>query len=123
MESLTRSQKMPSATYALFVVAMAERRQILCTYQGRRREICPIILGHTKGDEKALVYQVGGQSSKSMRTPADRWRCFSLADVKLASLMDGPWLAEADHKGAQSCVQDVDYDVNPESPYSPRFQL
>ena len=39
---------MPSSTYLLFALAMAERKQIVCFYQGYRRELCPIILGHTR---------------------------------------------------------------------------
>jgi hypothetical protein len=48
---------MPSATYDLFVRAMVERKQILCTYGGYPRQLCPIILGHSQGQEKALTYQ------------------------------------------------------------------
>jgi len=50
----------------LFAEAMAERKQIVCTYHGYRRELCPIILGHSQGHEKALTYQLGGQSGTGL---------------------------------------------------------
>jgi len=113
---------MPSAVYQLFHQAMAERRQVVCTYQGYRRELCPIILGHTGGVEKALTFQFAGQSSK--RLPREgAWRCLVLADVTFATLRDGSWHSGGSHSSEQSCVKDVDYDVNPDSPFNPRFKL
>ena len=38
---------MPSPTYKLFERAMRDGQQIVCTYDGHRRELCPIILGHS----------------------------------------------------------------------------
>ena len=51
---------MPSAIYQVFHQAMAERKQVVCTYQGFRRELCPVILGHSDGAEKALTFQFAG---------------------------------------------------------------
>ena len=50
----------PSETYRMFEQAMVEKKQILCTYEGYRRELCPVILGHSKGEEKALIRRAGG---------------------------------------------------------------
>ena len=38
---------MSSRNYDLFATAMAARKQILCTYDGYARELCPVILGHS----------------------------------------------------------------------------
>jgi hypothetical protein len=65
---------MPSRTYDLFAEAMADRKQILCTYDGYPRELCPIVLGHSREEEKALTYQFGGRSSKGL-PPGGQWRC------------------------------------------------
>jgi hypothetical protein len=62
-----------SQNYALFEQAMAMRKQILCVYGGYPRELCPIILGHSQGQEKALTYQFSGQS-KSGLPPQGEWR-------------------------------------------------
>ena len=71
---------MPSRVYDLFHQAMAGRKQIVCTYGGYGRELCPIILGHSGGEEKALTYQFGGQS-KSGLPPGGEWRCLWLSKV------------------------------------------
>jgi hypothetical protein len=114
---------MPTTTYQLFRQAMAERKQIVCLYQGRRRELCPIILGLTEGQEKALTYQFGGDSSKPLRSPRERWRCLTLAEVSAVELRDGPWHSGGTHSAAQTCVAEVHYDVNPHSPYAPLGRL
>lgn len=110
---------MASATYQLFEQALRARKQIVCTYGGHRRELCPVILGHTDGEEKALTFQVGGSSSSGL-PPGGEWRCLVLSKVRLASLRDGPWRSGEGHSQPQGCVADVDLDANPDSPYSPK---
>jgi hypothetical protein len=113
---------MPSATYEFFAQAMVGRKQILCTYDEYRRELCPIILGHSHGQEKALTYQFAGQSRKGL-PPGGQWRCLFLSKVGNVLLRDGPWHAGASHTQPQGCVQIVDLDVNPTSPYKPKRRL
>ena len=112
-----------SVTYRLFHEAMAERKQVICTYGGYRREICPVVLGHSDGEEKSLVYQFGGESSRGGRAAGD-WKCLSLAKVRDARLREGPWNGGVGpHGTAQTCVREVDYDINPNSPYDPKRRL
>jgi hypothetical protein len=113
---------MASSTYKTFAQAMTERQQILCEYGGYPRELCCIILGHSRGDEKALTFQFGGKS-KSGLPPGGEWRCLWLAKVNHVSLRDGPWRAGARHTQPQGCVEEVDLDVNPVSPYAPKRRL
>ena len=113
---------MPSSTYALFAQAMAERKQILCRYDGHRRELCPVVLGHSKGQEVALVYQFAG-ASRSGLPPGGEWKCFHLSKTSEVALRDGPWHTGTSHRRAQACVEIVDLDVNPSSPYSPQRSL
>jgi len=111
-----------SRVYELFAQAIADRKQISCTYEGLPRELCPHILGHTQGEEVALTYQFGGQS-KSGLPPGGEWRCLSLSKVRNVRLRDGRWHAGSRHTRPQPCVEDVDVDVNPSSPYRPRRRL
>jgi hypothetical protein len=111
-----RAGKALTTTYDLFARAMANRKQILCMYDGYPREICPHILGQTKGQEMALAYQFGGQS-KSGLPPGGEWRCLMLEKVRDVSLRDGHWYTRAAHSRRQPCVESVDLDVNPASPY------
>ena len=113
---------MPSATYKLFAQAMAERKQVLCTYDQHSRELCPVILGHSGGEEKALTFGFGGGSSKGL-PPSGEWRCLFLAKVSGVRLRDGEWHTGDSHKQPQGCVEIVDLDVNPASPYSPKRRL
>ena len=115
--------RLPSRTHDLILEAMRGRKQVICTYKGLRREICPIVLGLTNGEEQMLAYQFGGRSSRPMRGPKTRWRCMKLSDVRDAELREGEWHSGGTHSQAQSCVQVVDYDVNPDSPFNPRFKL
>ncbi len=101
---------------------MTERKQIRCLYDGRRRELCPIILGHSQGQEKALTYQFGGKSRSGL-PPAGEWRCLWLSKVSDVQLRAGPWHAGASHTQPQGCVETVDLDVNPSSPYNPKRRL
>jgi hypothetical protein len=114
---------MPSETYNLFLRAMRERQQIVCTYQGYPREICPILLGRTGLEEKSLVFQFGGRTSSGSVAPPGAWKCLKLKEVENAVLRVGPWHAGDQHSAAQSCMKMVEYDVNPDSPYDPVFGL
>ena len=113
---------MPSHVYDLFSQAMTGRKQVLCLYDGCRRELCPIILGHSKGQEKALTYQFGGQSRSGLPSGGE-WRCLWLDRVSNVELRDGPWHTGKTHKQPQGCVDVVDLDVNPLSPYNPSRRL
>ncbi len=113
---------MPSAVHALLLQAMREQRPVACTYQGRAREICPIMLGRTGLDEKALVFQFGGTTSEGPLLKPD-WKCFSLGKIKDARLIDGRWHSGSEHSQSQHCMKMVEYDVNPNSPYRPAFRL
>jgi len=109
----------PSPNYASFEQAMRMRKQIVCMYGGYPRELCPIILGHSQGQEKALTYQFGGQS-KSGLPPQGEWRCLSLSKVSDVQLREGPWFVGSSHTRPQGCVEIVDLDANPSSPYHPK---
>jgi len=111
----------PSPIYDLFARAIADRKQILCRYDGYPRELCPVILGHSAGQEVALTYQFAGQSRSGL-PPGGDWKCLRLSKVRDVQLRDGLWHAGSSHTGPQSCVKVVDFDVNPSSPYNPRYR-
>jgi hypothetical protein len=116
------STPVSSSVYDLFEQAMRSRRQIVCMYDGYPRELCPVILGHSQGQEKALTYQFGGQS-KSGLPKGGQWRCLFLSKVSGVQLRDGRWVVGSSHTQPQGCVDVVDLDVNPASPYQPKRQV
>jgi hypothetical protein len=100
---------MPSQTYALFRNAILDEQQVVCVYDGRRRELCPHIIGTNKRrDEVVLAWQFAGESSG--RLP--EWRCLRLANVSNARRREGDWHEGGSHRSEQTCVSDIDLDIN-----------
>jgi hypothetical protein len=79
-------------------------------------------LGHTKGQERTLAYQFAGESSSRL-SAAGEWKCLVVAEMTNIELRDGKWHSGAQHGERQTCVEVVDFDVNPNSPYRPRRTL
>ena len=102
---------MPSATYTLIRKAILAERQITCHCNGRYREVCPHILGHTDGEQKLLAFQFGGESSKPLPRRGE-WRCLYIDRMSHVVTRDGPWHAGSSHRREQSCVAEVDLDIN-----------
>jgi len=107
-----------SDTFAAFRRAILERKQVTCTYRGLQREICPHILGHSKGEEKVLAFQFAGESTSGL-PPEGEWRCLRLSDVRNVQMRDGRWYSASRHRAAQTCVEDVFIDVNTAVPNQP----
>jgi hypothetical protein len=100
---------MPSATYTLFRNAILAEQQVACRYDGRVRELCPQIIGINKhGEEVVLAWQFGGQSSGKL----PQWRCLRLANVRDARARTGPWHEGGSHRTEQTCVSQIDLDIN-----------
>jgi hypothetical protein len=100
---------MPSATYNIFREAILAEQQVTCLYLGRRRELCPHIVGLDKDcHEAVLAWQFGGASSG----PLPQWRCLKLAGVNDARARDGKWHTGRHHRSTQVCVTDIDLDIN-----------
>lgn len=102
---------MPSAVYELIRAAMFEEKQIICTYGGHLRELCPIVLGHSDSKEKLLAYQVGGSTSKGLPR-SGQWKCLFVARMQDARMHEGPWREGDRHSQEQRCIHDVDVDIN-----------
>jgi hypothetical protein len=102
---------MPSATYQLFREAILGEKQVTCTYQGHYRELCPLIIGHKRGEERVLAFQFSGQSSSGL-PPGGNWKCLYLAQVEDAEMRDGPWYEGSRHRKEQTCVEEIDLDIN-----------
>jgi hypothetical protein len=82
---------------------------VICTYEGRRRELCPHIIGINKSREEiVLAWQFAGESSGKL----PQWRCLRLANVRNARARDGRWYEGGSHKSEQTCVSAIDLDVN-----------
>jgi hypothetical protein len=102
-------RRAPSSTYRLFREAIVSEKQVICGYEGRTRELCPHIIGTNKnGEEVVLAWQFAGDSSG----PLPQWRCLRLAGVTDARTRDGAWHAGGSHMTTQTCVSEIDLDIN-----------
>jgi hypothetical protein len=100
---------MPSPTYDLFRKAILDEQQVVCTYGGRTRELCPHIIGTDRnGEEAVLAWQFAGESSGKL----PQWRCLKLANVRDARARRGRWHEGGSHKMTQTCVVHIDLDIN-----------
>jgi hypothetical protein len=104
-----RHTTMPTPIYTLFRDAILAEQQVICSYDGRRRELCPHIIGTNKsGEEVVLAWQFAGESSGKL----PQWRCLKLANVRNARARDGRWHEGGSHRTEQTCVSEIDLDIN-----------
>jgi len=100
---------MPSPIYTLFRDAILAEQQVICTYDGRYRELCPHIIGTNRdGEEAVLAWQFAGESSGKL----PEWRCLKLANVRSARARNGRWYEGGSHKTTQKCVSRINLDIN-----------
>ncbi len=100
---------MHGATYDLFRNAILGEQQVICSYEGRHRELCPHIIGTNKrGEAVVLAWQFAGESSGKL----PQWRCLKLANVQDARARKGRWHEGGSHRSAQTCVSTIDLDIN-----------
>ena len=91
--------------------AIVHKRQVVCTYKGLRREVCPHVVGVGKdGREMVLSYQFAGQSSKGL-PPGGEWRCMRVADISDATSRTGQWHTGDNHSRPQMCVKIIDVEI------------
>jgi hypothetical protein len=112
--------------------AIINRRQVVATYRGYTREMCPHAIGTKRGkpatkgrggrpgkpatpdEEHALFYQFGGGTQSGLQPPGSpaNWRCIKLDELSNVSTRSGPWhTAGPSHSRPQTCVDDVDVEV------------
>ena len=98
--------------FALLTDAIQNKKQVVATYDGLLREMCPHVLGYKDGTPRCLFYQFDGESSWSI-FPLDspqayqNWRCLFLNELTDVSLRDGPWHSISRHTKPQKCVDTV----------------
>lgn len=61
------SKAQPNAAYQVLREAILGKTQVVCSYHGYEREICPHVIGlNAKGQEQVLAFQFGGGSSSGL---------------------------------------------------------
>ncbi len=106
---------MPSSVYAIVRDAVVHKKIVKATYEGYYREMCPHAIGRgPDGNEQALFYQFAGSSKSGLAQAGSRnnWRCIDLAKLSNVSSEDGAWRTANNHSRSQTCVRDVDVEVD-----------
>jgi len=102
-----------SDTYAIVRQAILDMRQIVGTYRGHRREMCPHVIGTKDGGERALFFQFAGSSSSGL-PPGGEWRCIPIEGLSAVSSRSGQWYTAASgHTQPQRCMDVIDVQVEP----------
>jgi transcriptional regulator with XRE-family HTH domain len=99
------------ATYRVLRLAILQRMQVTCTYRGKYRELCPLVLGEKEGEQKCLGFQFAGETRSTLPRGGE-WRCFFVNEIRDIRLRKGRWYEGDSHKRPQACVEIIDVDVN-----------
>ncbi|GAI82958.1 unnamed protein product [marine sediment metagenome] len=101
-------------TYDLLKQAISKKQQVIATYNGYHREMCPHALGKKNGKEQCLFYQFAGESSSNPIIPGseENWRCMSVNGLSGVSLQEGEWHTASNHSQPQTCIDDVDVEIH-----------
>jgi hypothetical protein len=70
-----------------------------------------VIGGGKDGNAMVLSFQFAGQSSKGL-PPGGEWRCMKVDDITGAKSRNGPWRTGDNPNRPQTCVKDVDVEVD-----------
>jgi hypothetical protein len=103
-----------TSTYDIVRNAIANKEVITATYQDHVREMCPHVIGRKNGRDQALFYQFGGTSSSGSIVPGspNNWRCIPIEGLSNVSSEPGPWHTGGNHSRPQTCVDDIDLEVD-----------
>ena len=100
--------------YELLLIAATHRQPVAAIYDGLPRLLCPHVLGRKQAQLHALVYQVGGDSHSGLPVTPERagvWRCLAVWKLSQVELRAGEWRTEL-RSSRQTCIDEVDFDVD-----------
>jgi hypothetical protein len=95
--------------------AIIHRWPIAALYQGYRRLLCPHLLGWNRHRRlQVLCYQYGGDSESGLMPAgaSNNWRCLAVENLSQVELLDDPWQTAENHSHPQTCIEDVELDVD-----------
>ena len=93
---------------------MLQKKPIGAVYAGRKRLLCPYVLGRNKLNQlHVLCYQYSGGSASGLKTKGspDNWRCITVEKLSDVEIIDGPWLSAERHSRVQTCIEHVELDA------------
>jgi hypothetical protein len=101
--------------YSLIRQAILAKDILAVNYHGSIREMCPHVLGKTKGSPHALMYQFAGESEGGLKRDGspENWRCLRLEDLSHVAVRksSGEWHTASNYSAMQNCVSEIDVKV------------
>jgi len=98
-------------TYELICHAIKNKLQVIASYNGYEREMCPHVIGTKNGREQALFFQFAGDSSRGL-PPDGEWRCIPIDGLEDVVTREGAWHTGYGHSRPQTCVDDIEVEVD-----------
>lgn len=95
-----------SEKFHIIKQAIEDKKQILATYDGLPREMCPHLLGSKDGNMQCLFYQFGGKSSAEIGPDGDpnNWQCMFVSGLSNVVARAGDWHPATNHSIPSTCV-------------------
>ena len=115
LRSMSVSVRALEHAHAQVRSAIVHRRPLAALYRGRRRLLCPHLLGWNKHRRlQVLCYQYGGDSESGLQPAGspDNWRCLAVENFSQVELLDGPWQTAENYSRPQTCIEQVELDVD-----------
>ena len=103
----------PEEIHRVVSAAAVQHRPIIALYDGRRRLLCPHVLGYNQpGEWLVFCYQYGGETKDGPLPSggAGVWRCLALKKLSIVEVLDGPWRTES--HAPQRCVEHIELDAD-----------
>jgi hypothetical protein len=102
------------STYELLKQAIVNKQQVIASYNGYLREMCPHAIGTKKGRIHCLFYQFGGDSSKGpiVTDSPNNWRCIPIEGLSNITVREGTWHSGGHHSRPNTCIDSVDIEVS-----------
>jgi hypothetical protein len=101
--------------YSLIRQAILAKNILAVNYHGSIREMCPHVLGKTKGLPYALMYQFAGETRGGLKPDGspDNWRCLRLDELSHVAFRksEGEWHTASNYSAMQNCVSEIDVQV------------
>jgi len=102
-----------SGAFDLIKQAIAERNLISAVYHGKRRGLCPHVLGWKAEREHALFFQIGGDSAKGLSSDGS-WRCLNLDELSEVEVIEGEFrTGPGYYDNPQKCVDRIEIQISP----------
>lgn len=98
-------------TYSQIAYAIRNKEQVIATYDGHERHMCPHILGLKGGKRQALFFQFAG-GSKSGLPAGGAWRCITVDELSNVRTQKGEWHTGTSAGGRMTCVDSIEVETS-----------